>query len=168
LAWVFPTVSNATGAIYAKGRTVGGGGTDYHYFALANGNMQIITNNGGSTSLGVTKVLPNVWTHLAFTLDSSGNYKSYINGVLDINVSGKPTSWSTDGGNAPTLGARGDLIGAFNGYLDEVRITFGALAQSQIQTIYNNQTDTSTFYNTGGATPTLGGWSVFGDEGMVS
>lgn len=168
LAWVFPTVSNATGAIYAKGRTVGGGGTDYHYFALANGNMQIITNNGGSTSLGVTKVLPNVWTHLAFTLDSSGNYKSYINGVLDINVSGKPTSWSTDGGNAPTLGARGDLTGAFNGYLDEVRITFGALAQSQIQTIYNNQTDTSTFYNTGGATPTLGGWSVFGDEGMVS
>ena len=81
-----------------------------------------------------------IWTHLAGTIDSSGNMKMYINGVLQ--------SDTTSGASASRLNkfvymgwsSYSDSAQYFNGIIDEVSISKKARTPLEIKDIYENGT----------------------------
>lgn len=81
-----------------------------------------LSDNGLSYSVNTQmNLLPNVWTHLAFTWDASTNtITSYIDGIQVNGISGGGSSLGVD--NVMTIGARTDGQQVFKGSIDEVRI----------------------------------------------
>ena len=122
-AWVYPT-SN-----------LGGTGTDSMDFiginTLASGSNTLTLGNRivrkNSTTYDSTDLSLDQWHHIAYVYDGS-NSKYYINGSLDITISGTVDNLEdcslligaeADAANAGSLG------NYFNGYLEDVRITKG-------------------------------------------
>jgi hypothetical protein len=77
---------------------------------------------------------PNTWYHLAATVDSSGNYAFYVNGVLRASGSGSYTSTS----NSTLFGQEHRSGYNFTGYLDEIGIWNRALTATEVSNLYNS------------------------------
>ncbi len=103
----------------------------------------------GGTNLGVGGLSQNTWYHLVLVRsgdNSSTGYTAYLNGVL----TGQASSGSLGSGNTVTFGYRPDLPQqAWNGNLDEVRVSNTARSSDWIATEYNNQSSPSSFYSLG-------------------
>lgn len=103
----------STAEYFSFGPRAGGTVVFYYY----NGAIQVIT--AGTISTGT-------WTHLAAVYNKSTNTMSiYINGTLSTSavISGTPSIGTTDTA-APILVGAG-ASAAFNGYIDDLRITKG-------------------------------------------
>ncbi|MFC1696710.1 LamG-like jellyroll fold domain-containing protein [Nanoarchaeota archaeon] len=105
---------------------------------------------GTRTTYGSITIPLNTWTHIAFSVNSTGS-NTYINGVKDTNVYHKlfsltDNSWFDNFAtttNTYTIGAgRGAFFqGAFNGSIDDVRIYNVSLSDQQITLLAQNRTD---------------------------
>jgi hypothetical protein len=72
------------------------------------------------------------------TRDVSGNLKLYVDGVLDNSGSGF-TGNATNTNYSFIVGKYDTGNYPFNGYISNVRVYYGALSETQIQTLYNNR-----------------------------
>lgn len=118
-AWIYPLDINATGPIICQGNVDQTGGfIIYRTFSTgalafyADNALRLITDSIASA---------NAWTHIA--LVKNGNvYRFFINGVAQANAYTGTHNHSL----LPfQIGAGYTIIGSFNGYIDEVRITKG-------------------------------------------
>ncbi|MFQ5553113.1 MAG: DUF2341 domain-containing protein [Thermoplasmata archaeon] len=94
-----------------------------------------------------TTPLGNVWTHLVGVYDGT-DLRLYVNGTLDTGPTGK-TGNLVAATRPFYLGRNPFDAVTFNGGIDEVRVSAFARSADWIQTQYNNQKDTATFYSVG-------------------
>ena len=129
-----------------------------HIFRKEDGNNRILwslqvndtvlalgTNNGSSYS-ELDTTLPTIsgWTHVASTHDSSGNRKTYVDGVL-INSDNVTNGISASGVANPFIGSSGGTTEYFDGSIANVGIWSRALSASEVQGImYKKYADLST------------------------
>ena len=127
----------------------------------------MFNDNGANKQIsrGSSSVIPlNVWTHVAITFDgssASNGFNVYVNGVLDNAASdGATISATTVAAQDMSIGRRRSSNNLFwNGALDELRITKGALRSADwILTEYRNQSAPATYMTLGprmtGSAPT--------------
>ena len=100
------------------------------------------------------------WHHVVTTFRSGSQMSIYIDGALD---SSKSASAAIDKNNlalllGKTYGSQmaGGTPEAFEGIIDEVRISSTARSAAWIKTEYNNQNSPSTFYSVGKESPPKG------------
>ncbi len=147
-AWVYP-LEQSSGTVY-KGVITKGGRWDtsssyqlYYYNYGINGQMRWGTGTDNYTSVGYA-ISNNQWVYAVLTLDTNGNVKLYVNGILRSSnslpageemLSNTNSVWtgdtSTDSGSSE--------VRQFNGTIDEVKIYNHSLSASQI---YQNYLDT--------------------------
>jgi len=114
--------------------------SDYHYsldfsalssskkigmWASSNGtSWNLIDSDGGGNGIG-TKVLSlDTWYHIAMVRNGN-NWRTYINGVVDVDVTVAGTITDTSGEDI-RIGRHGSATNLdLDGYLDEVRVTKG-------------------------------------------
>jgi len=127
-------------------------------FALShnsNGDLRIIMRD---TNIGSAFIATDVsggannigkWIHLVATVDAAtDNLLLYRNGVqVGNNTTAKGPFTSDDPVNPITIGAY--LTNYINGLIDEVRVYKQALSTADILTIYNNTSDSTTFWTFG-------------------
>ena len=78
----------------------------------------------GSFSTGTTTIATSTWTHIA-VVRQSGTFRAYINGVVDLVVSGVSAALMTNT-TAITVGAGGTAGSApFTGYISNARVVKG-------------------------------------------
>jgi hypothetical protein len=107
---------------------------------------------GWNTAAG--SVALNAWTHVALVYDQGSTANDptiYLNGApaarSEVNV---PTgAVASDAAGIARLGNRGAGDRAFNGQLDEVRLSRVSRSPSWIATSYRNQADPAAFYTVG-------------------
>ncbi|MEM7373824.1 MAG: LamG-like jellyroll fold domain-containing protein [Bacteroidota bacterium] len=133
-AWVYPEPSNVTGILCSReGEFVLAREADTIVCAL---NIPALNN---WTNIRTNVLVPeNQWTHVAFTLGSSG-FRIYKNGVLEYSNPGT----GTFGDNFPCqndlrIGGRELLPRPFKGLMDEIRLWDHAIPASQVQQYWVN------------------------------
>src|ERR1051326_1344832 len=106
--------------------------------------VQFAPDNAGGVTSGNNSIAPGAWHHAAYTrTGNSGTYALYLDG----NLKGQVASGTTSTSSTVALGRRADYTPqAFNGLLDETRISTVARSADWIKTEYNNQSSPSTFY----------------------
>ncbi|MBK8552588.1 MAG: proprotein convertase P-domain-containing protein [Ignavibacteria bacterium] len=141
-AWVNPTsYSGIIRGIIAKGSTLG---TSLRYAVRITTAGRITVNTNGSQRLisRNSNIIPlNKWTHVSTTYNSSsGDFKIYINGILDTSsiVAGAAPLSNTD---SLFIGISGGST-HWNGELDEVRLWNRELSSSEV--IQNMRTSLGT------------------------
>lgn len=87
------------------------------------------------TAYGTTTIQPNVWHHFALVIDfdegtNTNSIRGYLNGALEFDT-GPLTNLAGLGSSNFSLGGGTTATDAFQGYLDEVRISSGALTPDQ-------------------------------------
>jgi hypothetical protein len=107
-------------------------------------------SSSNSVDITGSQVSQNVWHHLVATIDDSSDTTNlYIDGVLDATNSGSVTHVDT-GGTLYLGDWNGDSSAQdWAGFLDEIRIMDVALNNSWIETEFNNQNNSNTFYSVG-------------------
>ena len=137
--WINAVDNNRTNQIYGSVDTtdfgkdgfvaafwafIGAAGLDYYSSNNYLGNVQ------GSDNA----ILPDTWTHLAVTVDSSNQVGIYVNGILDSttgSLSVSPTSH-----DRALMFGKGAFSGGgshcFEGYLDDVKIWDRALSAEEV------------------------------------
>ncbi|PYR56190.1 MAG: hypothetical protein DMF91_22500, partial [Acidobacteria bacterium] len=124
-----------------------GSNVDANYFLGIDGTTQVLaadfedTATGGNHPvLGVTKIWPGVWYHVAATYDGT-TWKLYVNGNLDKTLVAGAFTPRFDSIQHAGLGAAftsaGVATGAFQGQMDEPRIWNVARSQADIQANMN-------------------------------
>jgi len=125
--WVYPTVSFSIQSILSLGDGENEGwwlGTDsFNHF-----QVKIYTSSGGYTATAPDSYSLNTWYHLAFTYDGS-SLVLYVDGVPKISTT-SPTGEITYATSPPLLFS--DSTSTFQGRIDMVRITSGALSEDTI------------------------------------
>jgi len=119
----------------------------FDYYINPTVPYQIAFVGSDTTQLASNNPIPTgQWNYIGFTV--SGNTTTfYINGVPDGTAT---SSTHTSGGTHRFLiGARDDIGTAFNGTIDEVRISNVARTSDWIKTEYNNQFAPNTFTTIG-------------------
>ncbi len=113
--------------------------------------------DGSGTDIKTTAaVTVGNWAHIVGTSDSSGNLKTYVNGVAD--VTGSQSFFDLDILTRPYTIAGHPVLTTinFNGVVDEARILNSPLSAAQIATEYNNLNSPSTFAIAGSpSTPSI-------------
>jgi hypothetical protein len=114
-----------------------------------NNNYAIFLYNGklnvqyatGSTNNGVAWTITNTtdWFHIAGTFTSSSS-TLYIDNVEKTE---SMNNW-VNAGSVPYIGNRNDLTGYFNGSIDQVRIFNKAISSSEVTTLYQETSASST------------------------
>jgi hypothetical protein len=145
VCWVYPiTLSgNSTPIILNAGP--GSGGYANEFYVSSTGQVFVFwstTVNSTGTLLTTSAYLSlNTWSHLAFTF-LSGIITVYVNGLSVATLNAGGLLCAVGGGNMTNLivGAAGSGGGAWNGYIDDVRIYTSALSNATISTLYNNPT----------------------------
>ena len=103
----------------------------------ADSNLRIYIDTGSSVSFTANMVAGS-WYHIAFTFNSSSNFKAYVNGTLvrDTGIS----RTATDNGQPFQIGSRPDTPTnkSLNGYIQNVRIWDRALLKSEVFELYTN------------------------------
>jgi len=96
-----------------------------------------IADAGGSDTLSTEEsVRLNQWDHIAFTFDN-GDYKLYINGVLDASsTGGRNAKITTHPVNIGKRTSGGDAQNNFNGSIDEVKIYNRSLSSADIKDLF--------------------------------
>ena len=128
-AWIYPTVVSGEKEIYSK-RTSTGSYTAIQVGvnAVSSTNRLFIIGSLNGSSWGITgtsgtiTIPTNAFTHIAVVRSGTTIY-GFVNGVLDITITGVSGSLMTNTSSA-VIGASttaGD--NAFNGYVDDFRIT---------------------------------------------
>mgnify|MGYP003665155709 CR=1 FL=1 len=117
------------------------------------GVMRIICWDSGNTifinTAGTTAISASTEYVVHFAFDGS-NYKTYIDGVVDLNIANTSIIKSL-GAYSPRIGAAetGVPVEEFNGQIGDVIVRDGAFkSDNYIATEYNNQSDPSTFWTT--------------------
>ena len=140
-AWVKPDVSKVA-EMFMKGNTSG----PYEFFQSSNRVYWRLRSSGPSTTMGSTNSIAiGDWNHVVATYDKSlpsDNMKIFINGEQDPST-GNYTSTLLQNNNPLQIGAYGDGRYAFDGTIDEVRVSDTALDADWIKASYNNQSDPS-------------------------
>ena len=115
----------------------GAGNASYTLGIDGNGKVVCLTYNGstGSTATSATTIATNSWTHLAATRASDGTVKIYINGILDVSITGSVVPQSSN--YAVFFGKPAVGTNQFKGSLDEVRIWNIVRTQSEIAAAKN-------------------------------
>jgi hypothetical protein len=79
----------------------------------------------------------NTWNHLAFVIDSSGNYSAYVNGSVAFTGTGF-TGLNTTTAKLVKIGRNAESAARyFNGSIDQVRIFNRALDSGEVTQLYN-------------------------------
>lgn len=148
-AWVNPaSLSGASKGIISKGGTLG---TSLRYAIRLNSNGRIsLFTNGASrlTSRVSTPLTVSNWTHIAGTYNSStGDFRIYINGLLDTNaiIASAVPQTNTD---SLFIGISGAST-PFNGQLDEVRLWNRVLSSAEVNQYMRTSLGTSSGIYTG-------------------
>ncbi len=144
-------------------------GTGYQSVITIDGSNYVLMDLNGTTgsfwsidglsgnSLSVSVPSTNTWHHLVFVRSgnsSSTGYSAYFDGALK----GQTSSGTLNSGNTITFGFRPDYTSqAWNGALDEIRISNVARSADWVAVEYNNETSPSTFYSVGSADTTGSG-----------
>ena len=115
----------------------GAGNASYTLGIDGNGKAVCLTYNGstGSTATSATTIATNSWTHLAATRASDGTVKIYINGILDVSITGSVVPQSSN--YAVFLAKPAVGTNQFKGSMDEVRIWNIVRTQSEISAAKN-------------------------------
>ena len=133
--WIKPAQVNADNIIF----TYGSGSGNYAYGASF--SPTIMYNFSYSSNLAYsTQTFVNNWKHMVYTFDyTTSTAKIFINGSL-VN-SGAFPAWSTSGGGLFYLGNLfGGSASAFNGAMDDLKIYNRVLSDSEVLSLYNNNT----------------------------
>lgn len=118
---------------------------------------------GNTTALvtGTTSLSTNTWYHVAMTrTGSAGNWTGviYLNGAADKTTTGIATNPTGVAGDKTYIGDYEQDAGlAWNGKMDEIRVSNIARSADWIATEYNSQNSPSTFYTVGGEIASGGG-----------
>ncbi len=126
-AWINPRSLAGVRGIISKGT-----GATINYSLRLNGSVLNAVINGVGNFNSTVTLVPNIWTHISFTYNSStGKFNFYINGRKagsGINTAGG----ITDGADSLVIGSSGIAGSYFNGYIDEVRISNYEKTQQEI------------------------------------
>jgi hypothetical protein len=128
--WVYPTDTNRHAII--AGTSDYWLGIDYHYLGTRNINIWASSNgsswnllnaDSGGNAIGAIILTLNTWTHVAIVRNGN-NWRSYINGVKDIDVTVAGTLVTI--AEAKSIGRwGGDAIPKWLGWIDEFRVSKG-------------------------------------------
>lgn len=151
-AWVNCSVAGASEAANAGIIAKGNQGSEAYALYMTNGKFATIFHNvslgSAETSVSSTVAVAGTWYHVVGVVQeplngSNAEARIYINGVQQgaANANTFTTVYIT---NSPvTIGCRadknGNMVDAFQGTIDEVRIYDRALTLSDIQQLYNNK-----------------------------
>ena len=115
--------------------------TDQFLFMM-NGNKTTIAVGQPSASAsgysGSVSLTTGVWYHVVATWDNTGLHQTYVNGVLDVNVTS--TTFTTINNTSTTSMYIGSQLGNarfFNGNIDDVQIFNRKLSSTEINTLYS-------------------------------
>ena len=143
-AWIFPRNVTGIKVIIQKGQS----GINYNLRLAGNSLNAYINDNFNFISTG--SILPDVWTHVAFTYNAaSGKYSFYINGIK----SGEGTNLQgpvNNGSENLFIGSNGTSLNFFNGFLDEIRISNYVKSEIDIQRFLYQSIDQGNEPNSGG------------------
>jgi hypothetical protein len=119
-----------------------GTSTNTYYFALFNGSSFKV-----SPTITLTA---NVWSHLVFTINSSGVLNSYLNNVgVTISDSGYGALNNSVSLETQISGYAGSSGRQFSGKLDQVKIFDRAITAAEVTTLYNEvQCPSNASFNT--------------------
>jgi hypothetical protein len=135
--WANPASKH--GYIFSQ-RNTGGSGAFVQYYP-PEGNFQVYANN----RIARVSADPNEWHHVVATFDS-GTLRLYVDGNSPAEVTGASIAWP----NLQSLyGDRAALGRAFQGTLDEMRISGIARSEAYVRTSYANQNAPLQFYSVG-------------------
>ena len=153
-AWVRPDVSK-TAEMFMKG--TGGGAEACEFFQGGNRIYWRLNNNAKTISSAATMAIGG-WNHVVATYDPSlpsANMKLFVNGAQDTNTGDYTAALVTN--SLPfVIGAYPDDRYAFDGLIDEVRISDVARDADWVAASYNNQANTATYQ--GAAAEEKKGW----------
>jgi hypothetical protein len=147
--WVYPVTlsGNQTPIILNSGPDSGGYANEI--YISSTGQVFVFwstTVNSTGTLLSTSAYLSlNTWSHLALTF-LSGIITVYANGISVATLNAGGLLCAVGGGNMTNLivGAAGNGGGAFNGYIDDVRLYTSALNADEINGIFRNPALTQT------------------------
>lgn len=127
-AWIKPKLTGNLYNVINKGNNTG-----YRIQLGSDGIVQFIDRGTTNLLSSNTKVVPNQWSHIVATGDSTG-LKIYINGVLDAS---KTTAYGGAVTESPLyIGRYGTNKYFFSGDIDEVRISNIARSADEIRQAY--------------------------------
>jgi hypothetical protein len=116
-----------------------GADRDYNLYTYSSDGTNITHMHMSSARFGVTMPAlttaykPGEWHHVVFTVDASGNYVHYSDGVSF--ASGAITAGANANSNYPIWIGRADNY--YNDIIDEARVYNRALSASEIKQLYN-------------------------------
>lgn len=131
--WIKPNSVNNDNIIFTYGSSSGNSayGTSF--------NATNVYNYSFTTNLAFANATTaNTWKHIVVTYDASKVAKIYVNGVLGSE--GTYASWNTATGAFCLGNSFTTTTGAFNGAVDDLKIYNYALSQTDIASLYTNNT----------------------------
>ena len=140
--WIRPAQVNADNIIFSYGSGSG------NYVYGASFSPTIMYNFSYSSNLAYsTATTVNNWKHMVYTFDiTTSTARIYINSVL-VN-SGTFPNWNTTSSSNFYLGNLfGNGSSSFNGLMDDLKIYDRALSDSEILSLFNNNTLSSSDFN---------------------
>jgi len=149
--WIKHTSTTFVGKYhYLAGKGYYSNSSSNNYWQLVNYSSEFPEfriRNGGASVAAISGVAMNLnqWHHLVGTVDSSGNMKIYLDGVLTGSATGAPSRTMTQGIN---YGVYLDGTTYFHdGQIDQIRYYSTALDSDQVSQLYNEKpcADTSNF-----------------------
>lgn len=146
--WIKPAALNVSNIAIYNGNDSGGYG-----FGVGNGNEATgskVTGLFGNVTWfdsGYTIGAANTWHHIVFQRKNGSTY-FFVNGIKQFNTtSATPAAVQAKLSIGMQYDTGNNVTRYFNGALDELRISDTARSDEWVQTQYNNQNSTSTFYS---------------------
>lgn len=128
--WIYPTAYSSDASwgryIYSQYEN----GVDFgNRFILGfpennNHKLQSFHASGGGSLLSTSDIALNAWTHIATTYDGSTR-RLFVNGIMEASVATSGASLSSASSRIGCV-SYGSMVGFYQGYIDELRITRGA------------------------------------------
>lgn len=147
-AWVKPTsFSDARGIIKRGSRWTGSAAGALYQMTLeiTTGGLSF-SSRGDKLQTGIY-LSPNVWTHVACSVDGTETMRCYKDGVTDSVTKQRTILGAVADDNSTYVGRVSGSSAPFLGEIDDVRIYNRALSANEIQTLYNQSTASKTNTN---------------------
>jgi hypothetical protein len=87
-------------------------------------SWNLVNSDGGGAGTGTQTINQNAWNHIVFTRDGT-SLRSFVNGVLDVEVTGVSAAIATRTTNNPIIGNWFNNTYSVSGYIEDLRITKG-------------------------------------------
>jgi hypothetical protein len=118
-AWIYPTTVSGDLCIY---ETRSSSGTGFVLFINSTGKLQVYDSTGLLQTASTTTLTANTWTYIAMVRSAGSSTNTYyVNGTS----AGTFTLASFAAATNARIGARNDGVAAYNGYMQDFRITKG-------------------------------------------